>query len=103
MDTQTALKNFVEKAQGMIDKYMQDHFALNPRKVLTVDPGRRYARIVVQSEGCNDRSVYCFVDLTNGNVLKSESWKKPAKHARGNIFDADPIKNIGPYGANYLR
>lgn len=98
--TQVALDAFVSKAQAMIDEYMEKHFALNTKKTLSVEPGRRYARIVVTD---TQRSVYCFVDMLNGDILKAESWRKPAKHARGNIFDADPIQNMGPYGANYLR
>jgi hypothetical protein len=50
------------------------------------------------------RSVYCFVDKTNGNILKSASWKAPAKHARGNIFsENNGLENMGPYGAAYLK
>jgi hypothetical protein len=26
-----------------------------------------------------------FIDLTNGDILKADGWKAPAKHARGNI------------------
>jgi len=103
MDTKAALTQFVALAQDMLDAYMAKHFALNGKKVLTVEPGRRYTRIVTQTEGRDDRSCYCFVDMTNGDVLMSASWKKPAKHARGNIFDADPIKAVGPHGANYMR
>ena len=104
MDPKTALTQFVAQAQAIVDAHMEKRFACNGKKVLTVEPGRKYARIVTQTEGDDySRSVYCFVDMTNGNILKSESWKKPAKHARGNIFDADPIRAVGPYGANYLR
>jgi hypothetical protein len=50
------------------------------------------------------RRSHVFVDRTNGDVLKCESWKKPAKHARGNIFAADNgLSKMGPYGAEYLR
>jgi|APSaa5957512493_1039668.scaffolds.fasta_scaffold13789_1 hypothetical protein len=63
----------------------------------TIDWGRKYAKIV------NGSSVYCFVDRTNGNILKSASWKAPAKGARGNIYADDPLKGLGPYGAAYLR
>jgi hypothetical protein len=105
LNTQAALVNFVKLAQELVDK----HYATHPwKRVLSVEPGRRYARIVIQDEhdGVLDaysRSVYCFVDMTNGDVLKSESWKKPAKHARGNIFNENPVKGCGPYGAAYLK
>jgi hypothetical protein len=104
MDTTTALANFVKLAQAVVDSHMAAHCPNNTRKVLSVEPGRRYARIVIQSEGdLYSRSVYCFVDMTNGNVLKSESWKKPAKGPRGSIFASNPVEGVGPYGAAYLK
>ncbi len=33
------------------------------------------------------RSAYCFIEKANGNLLKTASWKAPAKGARGNIFN----------------
>ncbi|WP_315729882.1 hypothetical protein [Bradyrhizobium sp. SZCCHNRI2010] len=48
--------------------------------------------------------VHCFVDKATGDVLKPASWDKPAKHARGNIFDAqNGLGRMGPYGPAYLR
>ena len=39
-----------------------------------------------------------------GDVMKSASWKVPAKHARGNIFDAsNGLAIMGPYGPEYLK
>jgi len=99
-----ALENFVKLAQALVDNHMSSTFALNRRKVLTVESGRRYARIVIQSEGdVLSRSAFCFVDMTNGDVLKPEGWKKPAKHARGSIFASNPVEGIGPYGALSLK
>jgi len=49
-------------------------------------------------------SVHSFIDLATGDVLKAASWKVPAKHARGNIFDAHTgLRGMGPYGPAYLR
>lgn len=63
--------------------------------------GRKYARVFMErAEG--SRSVYCFVDRKTGDVLKAASWKAPAKHARGNIYAADPLAGVGQYGAAYL-
>lgn len=62
------------------------------------DIGSRYIRIV------RDNSAHAFVDRTNGDVLKPATWKSPAKHARGNIFDEkNGLGSIGPYGPAYLR
>lgn len=49
-----------------------------------VMPGKKYARLVTQLNGAN-RSAMGFIDLTNGDILKADGWKAPAKHARGNI------------------
>lgn len=64
--------------------------------------GKRYIK-VIYSIG-SGRSVHSFVDMKNGDVLKPAGWAKPAKHARGNIFDEhNGLKNMGPHGPAYLR
>ena len=64
--------------------------------------GKRYIRIA-QARG-PQRSAWAFIDTTNGDVLKPASWNAPAKHARGNIFDAfNGMKYVGPYGPAYLK
>jgi hypothetical protein len=52
-----------------------------------VEYGKKYARIVKNEY--QQSSVYCFIDLTNGNILKADGWKKPAKGARGSIWNID--------------
>ena len=74
---------------------------------IEVDFGRKYAKLVsieTRPDGVvTGRSAFCFVNMENGDVLKSASWAKPAKHARGNILDASGGMNaVNPYGANYL-
>lgn len=63
--------------------------------------GKKYARIVE----CRGKELYgsafCFVDLATGDILKSASWKAPAKGVRGNIRNG--AADVGPYGARYLR
>ena len=59
----------------------------NTAKIIKIEPG--------------NPSVFCFVDLANGNILKAASWKVPAKGARGNI--ANGASQVGFYGAAYLR
>jgi hypothetical protein len=64
---------------------------------ITAVIGNKYAKLV------REDSVYGFIDLTTGDLLKAASWAKPAKHARGNIFDKDPLAGCGIYGLAYLR
>lgn len=93
--------------QEVVDPYFAKNFPTQG-SLLSLDPnGRRYARIVSQSvfQGAvqNGRSCWGFIDLGTGDVLKSDGWKRPAKHARGNIFSSSPLANIGPHGPAYLR
>lgn len=70
--------------------------------------GTKYAKIVTVQPKSAGGSAYCFIDLTNGNILKPASWKAPStKHARGNIRVGDASNwwngALGAYGAAYLR
>lgn len=101
----SALATFVTAAQGIVDTHMSTHFPTLPREILSIEPGRRYVRIVKSNErdGGTSRHVYCFVDKTNGDILKCESWRKPAKHARGNIYTTHDFNMaVNQYGAHYM-
>ena len=91
--------------QDLITKYSQTHFPNLTPNTLSVDPGMRYLKIVSTKHDFGvQRSVYCFIDRTNGDVLKAASWKAPAKHARGNIYATDNgLECMDSYGAKYLR
>ena len=52
------------------------------------------------------KSVYCFIDLSNGDLLKADGWKKPAKGKRGSILNEN--SDVGTVatvhgGGFYLR
>jgi hypothetical protein len=54
--------------------------------------GQRYARIFVYDyPNKGNRSVLCFIDLTNGNALRPDGWKRPnlkvSDSIQGNIYD----------------
>jgi hypothetical protein len=69
---------------------------------LGYDIGQRYARIFHHDDdhhygsGCT-RVVFGFIDLTNGNVLRAEGWKRPnltiKNPIQGNVFDEDKGSN----------
>lgn len=99
---EVALKAWLEKAQEIVNAYHKEmgYYNLPPAR-LTLEMGRKYVR-VVRTEGQGiGRSVHCFINTENGDVLKAASWKTPAKGARGNIF----TKNLGvdAYGGHYNR
>ena len=83
----TALDHFVQQAQELVDSYYSKHCPNSSRPLLVAETGRRYVRIV-RVDGAHARSVYAFVDTTNGDILKAASWKAPAKGTRGSIYAA---------------
>ena len=95
------ISNFLTEAQSMIDNYMGHNFPNLDRSVLNLELGKKYAK--VYKTDMSGRSIFCFIDLTNGDILKAATWKQPAKHARGNIFHDNPTSAITPYGAKYLK
>jgi len=88
-------------------EYLNDRF---PGRDFTMIDGKKYAKIVQ-----GNSSAYCFVakgnfttkglgTVFNGDLLKPASWKVPAKHARGNLYDeASWDKAFGKYGMHYLK
>ena len=89
---------FLAAAQGISDSYMKTNFPKLERPNLDWSEGKRYIKVF------REDSVHCFVDKTNGNILKAASWKAPAKHARGNIHEYDNGAHcMSAYGTIYLR
>jgi len=83
-----------------INKSRKDYYDKNyptQYKPLTFQKGKNYIKII------DDGSVYGFVNMANGDVLKAAGWNAPAKHARANIFERNSWKNCGPYSPAYLR
>jgi len=96
-DFDTALMRFVEFSQNVVDKNMEQFPGQHKRLVLM--KGRRYIRIV--ADDGTQSSAWAFIDTTNGDILKPASWKAPAKHARGNIYNEKYI--VTPWGPPYLK
>jgi hypothetical protein len=73
---------------------------------ISVEYGKKNARIVHADIGGGSRSVHTFVNMDNGDILKAAGWKAPAPNGvSGNIFNenCDVGTKIGHYGAGYLR
>lgn len=112
-DFKAALDRFMEGAQKIMDDYHTANYPDSPtRSVIFQDTGaRKYLRIVETRyfKATNERdesygSAWAFIDLGNGDVLKSAGWKTPARHARGNILDEhNGLKYIESTGPMYLR
>lgn len=62
--------------------------------------GPRYTRIVrslVVDGETIERSAYGFIENDSGRLLKADGWKSPAKGARGNLADADPLARCSQF------
>lgn len=60
-----------------------------------IEEGRKYLKLVIVSYG--NPSVHCFIDKTNGNVLKAASSSSPAKGIRYNLLNKDSRDNCFKY------
>ena len=90
---------FVEKVQDVYQKYWERSNYKHHIPKVSFSMGRKYAKIFTvhfRNDGTpNQRIVYGFIDLSNGDMLKAESWKGPAKnYPRGNIRNPEDILRL---------
>lgn len=98
-DLDDRLQTFLAKVQEKVNTYYKES---ESKPKISVSKGSRYAKLI--TENYSQKSAFCFVDLTNGNILKCASWTAPAKGVRGNIQSEDfGLSCITQYGAKYLR
>lgn len=84
-----SLVAFLLAVQNASDDYYASKFPTLAKPVFTVERGKRYVR-VVRIDAPGQRCVHCFIDTTDGSILKPASWKGPARGIRGFIYDATP-------------
>jgi hypothetical protein len=102
-----ALDNFVQKLQELTNKHYAET-SLKPNRI-SIDPnGKKYIRVVktnINQDGSKgQKSVHCFINRENGDILKAASWKAPVtKNPRGNIYKFDALDAVTVYSAKYLR
>ncbi|GAA0005257.1 DUF7717 family protein [Bradyrhizobium elkanii] len=97
-DLQQAIQTFFEGCKRIAESHRQANYPRNPAPEWKLQELQKRFRIV------NGSGVHCFVDKATGDVLKAETWARPAKHARGNVFDEhNGLAKMGPYGPAYLR
>lgn len=80
-DIDIAIQDFVKKCRVLVRGDGRDELGYD----LEVGGGRKYTKIIMKTG--NQTMVWGFINRTNGDVLKAASWKSPAKHARGNLYD----------------
>ena len=110
-DFNTTLETFRANVEKLMNDNASTMYGTKPRHstyLVTLEIGPKYVRVVRQekqlaSGDITGRSVYCFIQKDNGDILKAAGWKAPAKHARGNIFNTEQLQGCGAYGVQYLR
>ena len=103
---QERLDGYVTMVQDMMNFYWKrSGFTHDQPPVIEVEYGKKYARVIHRDYSGPSRSVHTFVNLINGDILKSGSWKAPAPNGvRGNIFQNDfGAGVVNEYGATYLK
>lgn len=101
MITEAQLKRFCKAVEKKIDDLAPK--VLKGFKVVEFETGHKYARIItrnVNDTAVTARSCFCFVDMFNGDILKSDGWKRPAKGKRGSILNG--ANDVTQFGAKYL-
>lgn len=88
MDMKTRSIRMHEAAQDNLEYHAQRIEQIKTEGVdeeFYLETGRKYYKLVHRSG--KSRSVHCFIDKVSGSVLKSSSWKSPAKGERFNLLD----------------
>lgn len=102
-DVDRLVPAFIKAVEDNVVAYHKRQYPnLDPPKIYA-EKGQRYYRIVRETSP-GQRSAFGFIDRQTGALLKSESWKKPARHPRGFIQDkASWAGSHSPWGMAYLR
>jgi len=80
--------NWLADLNARHEAFYAKHYANLPYHPIVASYGRNYIKLI------RNKSAWGFVALKRndkknevpGDLLKSASWKAPAKHARGNVF-----------------
>ena len=88
------------------ETYMKNSFSSLPIGKVEIIKGRKYTKIVIEN------GVHSFIDNTNGNILKPNSYRSPHPTPRGNVmteggqiesFNSNNPNGNGYYWIKYLN
>jgi hypothetical protein len=105
------LTDFIRGVNKKISDYWtRMDFTHNDAPLVMVESiGKRYAKLAVfEKNPCKTgplvaKHVYCFYDMTSGDLLKG-SWKAPvANGVRGNVKETNVLDKFTEHGPKYLR
>jgi hypothetical protein len=102
--------SFDEAMDNLFVKIQEDYAKLNMTHRTSLDlslkPGRKFIKVVegtrVWGFIAKVDGVHKGVPMLKGDILKAATWRAPAKHSRGSIFDAEMHKSFSWTGPNYL-
>lgn len=115
MNVTTTTPEFVSwlnSCQSLLDEDRKNNFPSLERVVLVVEEGTKFIRVIRTGLGA---SVFAFIakssfsnksfgTVTAGDIYKPATYKAPAKHSRGSIFDSsNGMNRMTVYGPEYLR
>lgn len=104
MNIEKRIEGFVAGAQAKKDEYRAKFHPNIRREVLIASYGKKYAKIRCVNEGEEFGSVWAFIDLVSGAILKPDGATRPAKGSRGSINTIFfGVEFVGVYGPAYLR
>ena len=106
IDVQERINGYVEMVQGKMNDYWNlMNYTHDAPQNIYVEYGKKYARVVHADASGPSRSVHTFVNMINGDILKSGGWKARAPNGvRGKIFVNDIAASVvNEYGASYLK
>jgi len=98
---ETALVAFIADSQAKINAHYAKNLPNLTPPTLIFTAGSKNVKILRQEK--IGRSVWAFVEIATGNILKPATFNAPAKHARGNIFQPESWVTVTAYGPAYLR
>ena len=91
MNIQVAYENWIDNGKTL-------DLSLKPgRKFIKVVEGTRVWGFIAKVDG-----VHKGLPMLKGDILKAATWRAPAKHSRGSIFDKEMHKSFSWTGPNYL-
>ena len=103
----TQFEIWLEKVEKERESYWNKNFSYKPYTPLIIQKGKKYIKLTDSING----SVWGFVSMVDGvnkgavikkgDLLMPASWRTPAKHSRGNIFEGTDSWNFN--GPNYLK
>jgi len=121
MDTplQEQIEQFLIAANEIsAEHWKRQNFTHSPPPTVRAEPSSKWVKIIRvenQHDGTSSSGgVYAFIcvqdnttktlgALKRGDIHKAASYKAPAKHARGNIFNPNFKNCLTPYGIVYLQ